>query len=244
MKRENFLNAILSAVENFSHQRALRQAQGVLPVGEDPVIFRAMEVGFNGGHSAAITLSATEAGKFSNYASERMSEEVEIHLTAFDICDHIYTRPNADVLMAKYPNRFNLVCGDSQQTLPTIRRPQALAHSATESVHGSQAVPGELKWASGGFNFAFVDGLHTFEGALSDLCQAWRLAAEGATVVVDDCDLHEVANAWAVMVNAGAVWMHRPGIGWRGLCVGRWLRPPPPPEELAATCSPGTAHTT
>ena len=197
-----------------------------------------MEVGFNGGHSAAITLSAIEAGRPSNYAHERMEEEVVIHLTAFDICDHSYTRPNAEMLMAKYPNRLALICGDSQQTLPTFRRPVAVDQDVAELTRDSITVPEVPKWAPGGFNFAFVDGLHTYQGALSDLCQAWRLAAQGATVVVDDCDQDAVADAWVTMVNAGAVWMHRPGIGWRGLCVGRWSRPPPPPEEMAAICTP------
>jgi hypothetical protein len=212
-----------------------------LDVGDDVVVFRAMEVGFNGGHSAAMTLSVTAAGGLAdsgctnNRTNGGGGEHVAVHVTAFDLCHHPYTRPNADELVAKFANRFTLICGDSQHTLPDFLRPGATFQDAElESDHDPRPAQATVSWAHGGFDFAFVDGLHTYEGALSDLCQAWRLASEGATVVVDDCDMLAVADAWATVVKAGAVRPRRSGVGWQGICIGRWSRPPPPPEEMAA----------
>jgi hypothetical protein len=189
-----------------------------------------MEVGFNGGHSAAITLSITSPGGLADDFRSKIpnskrvdipTESVFVRLTAFDLCEHAYTKPNAEVLVTKFPGRFALVCGDSRISLVDFPRPREVYF---ETIQGAVNVS---RWASGGgvFNLAFVDGLHVYEAALSDLRQSWRLSAQGNTVIVDDCDNYEVASAWATVVSSGAVIPRRPGIGWHGLCIGRWAFP-------------------
>ena len=96
-------------------------------------------------------------------------------------------------------DRFAAVCGDSRETLA------AYEHA-----------PGDAP-----FDWAFVDGLHTLEGARSDLRHARRLSAAGATVVLDDCN-GAVRDAWTAEVEEGHIVEHHRGLGWHGMCIGRF----------------------
>lgn len=61
-----------------------------------------LEVGFNGGHSAAIYFFA----------------KPQLKLLTFDICHHGYTIPCVNVLKNKYNCNIELVVGSSQDTIP------------------------------------------------------------------------------------------------------------------------------
>ncbi|NES77365.1 MULTISPECIES: class I SAM-dependent methyltransferase [Okeania] len=65
---------------------------------------RMLEIGFNGGHSALITLYHNPF--------------IELHCV--DICRHSYTELAAKFLQKKYPNRFYFYKGDSRDVLPMI----------------------------------------------------------------------------------------------------------------------------
>ena len=61
-----------------------------------------IEIGFNGGHSAAIFFHANP----------------QLKLLTFDICHHGYTIPCANILRAKYNFNIELIIGSSVNTIP------------------------------------------------------------------------------------------------------------------------------
>lgn len=128
--------------------------------------FKALEIGFNGGHSAAMLLSLTVPQKQSSVPSL-------VHLDAFDLCQHVYTKNAARIIDEAFPNHFKLTCGDSGVTL-------------WDKVNQQSDARDDL------YDFSFVDGSHYKEGALSDLRAARLLSKKGSIVVVDDCFADEV----------------------------------------------------
>jgi predicted O-methyltransferase YrrM len=159
---------------------------------------RGLEVGFNGGHSAAMFLSLTGL----NYK-----------LDAYDICAHSYTIPAAELIAQRFPHRFRLTCGDSQITLWDKVNQQQQRDYSRQSI--TQLLP-DL------YDFSFIDGLHTFEGALSDLKAARLLSKKGGIVVLDDCFDEPVLYAWLQMVDEGLVSPLNQGLCWREICIGKW----------------------
>lgn len=105
------------------------------------------ETGFNGGDSALRFLSQTEA-----------------HVFEFDLCEHGYTRPSAEFLNKKFPDRLHLNCGNSKLTLPEFRKKSP-----------------EVKC-----DVVIIDGGHDLEVAVSDLQNLAMMAHEHALVVMDD----------------------------------------------------------
>jgi len=65
---------------------------------------RALEIGFNAGHSAAIMLSA----------------QPNLNIHSIDIATHPYTRPCADYLQSKFGDRFNFTVGDSKSLITSL----------------------------------------------------------------------------------------------------------------------------
>jgi len=85
----------------------------------DPILYclskissNLVEVGFNGGHSAALFFHANP----------------DINLLSFDLCDHRYTELCLDYLKTKY--RIEFIKGDSIQTIP-----QHQNHSKYDMIH-------------------------------------------------------------------------------------------------------------
>jgi len=226
-KRECYVNSILAAVDQ-ARAVAAAVAAAVAPqpsvTQEGAVLrFRALEVGFNGGHSAALLLSSTSndggdddeggvrgAGSRQTLGSVPKSplrphaSRAEVSLSAFDLCAHAYTLPAAKHLNKVFPGRLDLTCGDSQVTLWDLVNHQANVTEPRADL----------------FDFAFVDGLHTTETTLSDLRAARQLSRRGATVVLDDCPSPPVLSAWAQLVREGLISPKHPGICWRGMCIG------------------------
>ncbi len=145
---------------------------------------RIAEIGFNAGQSSAIYLSLFPS----------------IHVTAFDICQHEYTRGAAEALSQKY-GRLELVCGDSLQTLP--------GYWAGNDGSGKD-----------NFDFVMVDGNHEYEWALGDIKNACRAMGKGGKVMVDDCDHQMVRLAWMQAVKEGTVMEWHKGVCWIDLCTG------------------------
>ncbi|KAF0689881.1 Aste57867_18702 [Aphanomyces stellatus] len=71
-------------------------------VSESTTIRRAMQIGFNAGHSAMTLLSANS----------------EMHLTSFDLVEHAYVSKAAAFVDAAFPGRHVLIAGDSTVTIP------------------------------------------------------------------------------------------------------------------------------
>lgn len=71
---------------------------------QDHQIKRMVEIGFNGGHSATLFLSA-------------LPKDGE--LLFFDLFTHLYAKPCYDYLKSQFPQIKNLIAGNSVETMPT-----------------------------------------------------------------------------------------------------------------------------
>lgn len=135
-----------------------------------PHIKQIAEVGFNGGHSAHVFLA-------SSYHTT---------VTSFDLGEHDYVAKAKDYIDATFPNRHQLIIGDSKQSIAACDGPE------------------------NGYDLVFIDGGHDFETAQSDIENMRRLAKRGATVVVDDYMPWQnfgvgPARAWDEAVSQGAI---------------------------------------
>lgn len=105
-----------------------------------------MEIGFNTGHSADLFLSYGDCDLYS-----------------FDIGEHGVVNVGKDYIDQKFPNRHNLILGDSKQTIPEF------------------AETTDIK-----FDFILIDGDHSYEGATSDIINCKKLVHEKTILVIDD----------------------------------------------------------
>ena len=87
--------------EGFS-QQIVGQIKDLTRLTSTPCL-RALEIGFNAGHSAEILLENNES----------------LTLTSFDLGIHDYVVPASKFIASKYPSRHELVLGDSTVTVPT-----------------------------------------------------------------------------------------------------------------------------
>lgn len=124
---------------------------GALPA-RAPVYY---EVGFDVGHSAALVL-----GSFPGASA-----------TSFDTCGAPGHDDAAEAIRDAYgADAFDLVCGESAQTLP--------AHAGPK------------------FHAAFVDGSRLYLHVRDDLLNLQKFAAPDALIVVNKCDHNHVQLAW------------------------------------------------
>lgn len=110
---------------------------------------RILEIGFNAGHSALIFLHSNPNST----------------LTCFDLGNHTYSKECAHYLSQKFPNRLEMVWGDSRTTLPTY---------VMNHVHEAK------------FDLIHIDGGHTEEIVLSDVLHTRLLAHRESYVIYDD----------------------------------------------------------
>lgn len=107
-------------------------------------IVNVMEIGFNGGHSAEIFLSSNK----------------NVKLVSFDIGYHSYVKLGKEFIDNKYPNRHELILGDSLKTVPEYNNMK--------------------------FDLIFIDGDHSYNGAKGDLLNCKRLSHKDTIVIMDD----------------------------------------------------------
>mmetsp|Transcript_52073 Transcript_52073/g.91492 ORF Transcript_52073/g.91492 Transcript_52073/m.91492 type:complete len:297 (+) Transcript_52073:106-996(+) len=129
------------------------------------------ETGFNAGDSALRFLAQTDAQVYE-----------------FDLCEHQYSRPAADYLDKKFPNRLHLTCGDSMKTLPEFRK----------------------RYNNVKCDLVIIDGGHSLEVATADLQNLALMAHENALVVIDDAPCtaswcEGPTEAWKEFVDNGCI---------------------------------------
>ena len=89
-----------------------------------------VEVGFNAGFSALLTLTANP----------------NLKLTSVDICEHQYTMPCYEYLMNAFPGRISLVKGDSRQVLASVlKNDKDLTGYIIDGGHGIDVAEEDLR---------------------------------------------------------------------------------------------------
>ena len=118
-------------------------------------IIEVMEIGFNGGHSAELFLLSNN----------------KINLVSFDIGTHEYIQIGKEFIDKTYPNRHNLIIGDSNATIPNYNEKQ--------------------------FDIIFIDGGHDYDTVKNDLTNCKKLSHKNTLIVLDDTmNKKEWINSW------------------------------------------------
>ena len=143
----NFLNSRgFHAFEGYSQQIS-QQVDDLINLTKKSNI-NVMEIGFNAGHSAEIFLENNK----------------DLILTSFDLGQHNYVRTAKEYIDNTYPDRHNLILGDSGTTIPIYLENNK-----------------DIK-----FDIIFVDGGHDYEIAKADMENCFHLAHKDTIVILDD----------------------------------------------------------
>jgi len=134
-----------NSFEGYCH--VYQQVEDLIHLTNKPNI-NVMEIGFNAGHSAQIFLHNNKY----------------LTLTSFDLGCHDYVTTAKEYIDATYPNRHNLILGDSRTTIPIY----------LENNKDTK------------FDVIFIDGGHDYEIANADMENCSFLAHTDTIVILDD----------------------------------------------------------
>ena len=128
-------------------QQVPEQVKDLVNLSSKPNI-NVMEIGFNAGHSAEVFLQNNKC----------------LTLTSFDLGGHNYVMTAKEYIDTTYPNRHNLIIGDSRTTIPIY----------LENNRDTK------------FDIIFIDGGHNYEIAKADMENCFHLAHKDTIVILDD----------------------------------------------------------
>ena len=144
------------------------------------------EIGFNAGHSAALFLNHSSNIKY---------------MLSFDICSHKYSKNCINYIKFLYKERFNIICGDSKDTVPNYKGIR--------------------------FDLIFIDGSHFNNMPFIDIKNTIKyLAKPGSLILMDDIHYshlisfffnHTVDKAWNKYINLNII---KPISSIKGLSLG------------------------
>jgi predicted O-methyltransferase YrrM len=152
-----------------------------------------LEIGFNAGHSSDTFLKSKD----------------NVTVTSFDLGYHNYVIYGKSYIDQKYPERHQLIIGDSTKTLPDF-----------------------ITNTDKKYDVIFIDGGHAYEVSYSDLINCKQLAHKDTIVIMDDVTnaANEVYNmgpskAWkdAIAQNIVVQEDHFEFNRWRGMSTGKYL---------------------
>jgi predicted O-methyltransferase YrrM len=104
-----------------------------------------------------------EIGFNAGHSSEIFLTNSVANIVSFDLGEHHYVIDGKQFIDLKFPKRHTLILGDSHNTIPSFKKMSNIQ-----------------------FDFLFIDGDHSYEGALQDLLDCQALAEPNAVVVFDD----------------------------------------------------------
>jgi len=110
--------------------------------------------------------SVLEVGLNAGHSAENFFEECENlkKFVSFDLNEHSYTQVAVQYFQMKYGDRFDFIEGPSQETIPAY----------------AQTFPEEK------FDLIYIDGAHSYAGALNDIINCAGLAHEDTILLIDD----------------------------------------------------------
>lgn len=127
-----------------------------------------LEIGFNFGHS-----------------SENFLKHSNANVLSLDIGIHEYCKLSEIFLKRKYPNRFEILYGDSKETVHEVAKLSNL------------------------YDLIYIDGGHKYEDAYQDIVNSKKISSENTLIIVDDIEKtlnhqaeHNIGptNAWNKLV--------------------------------------------
>lgn len=159
------LDKYYSILDNIIHQSG--DFEGHIGCSRDKIQFlreitekyhpkRIAEIGFNAGHSSCLFLYSVPNST----------------VTSFDLCEHKYSDKCQDYVRSQFPNRLNIICGDSTKTIPKLKKKYK-------------------------FDLIFIDGGHENNLPYLDLKNSLQfLARKGSIIIMDDTYYSFLVTQW------------------------------------------------
>lgn len=137
----------------YYYDRFVAKQYNIYTVSKEKKNNKALEIGFNSGFSALLILLSNP----------------KVKLTCVDINYHKYTVPCYNTLKAIFGDRINLLIGDSNSVVPTLKEKYDLIH---------------------------IDGSHEISIAEKDIINCEPLTENNCTMIMDDTDYQPLDDMW------------------------------------------------